>query len=277
MHRPLLLRWSRWCSVAILLGASSAWADDKTDALIQQLRSSDDFRVRTQAALALGVTKDPVAVKPLCDALDDGHEAVRGASAAALAKLGRADGLPCLKDREGKENDGKVKAQIGKSIKALEAAAARAAGGSGDSAEVPANAKWYVSVGKITNKSSRSEGDLEPVIRSAITGKLRSYDRYGIAPRGESAAAAKKVMQGKGLKGFEFQVTVEPPAYDGDKLSITLRILITNYPGKDIKATLSPKISQTGVRKGDTATEDQLMRLLLEDSVQKFDKSVDSM
>lgn len=275
MYRPLSSArpWSRLASLLLAATlARPALADEKTDTLISQLRTSDDFRVRTQAALALGVTRDAVAVKPLCDALSDGHEAVRGASAAALAKLARPDGLPCLRDREGRESDTKVKAQIAKSIKALEAAAS-----AGDKADVPAGARWYVSIGKVTNKTSRSDGDIEEVVRQAIAQKLRGLDGYAVAPRNEQPAAARKVMDGKKLKGFEFQVTVEPMTYDGDKLAITMRVMITSYPGKDIKAAMSPKISQSGVRKNDTTVEDQLVRALLEDAVQKFDKSVASM
>lgn len=276
MDRPLLLRWSRWLSlVAVLTAGGTARADDKIDELIQRLKTSDDFRVRTQAALALGVTKELAAVQPLCGALEDGHEAVRGASAAALGKLSKAEGLPCLKDREGKESDGKVKAQISKSIKTLEAASRPS--DKAEKGDVPAGAKWYVSIGKITNKSSRSESEIEGVVRDALSRKLRSLEGYAVAPKGEKAEAARKVMQDKKLKGFEFQVTVEPPVYDNNKVAITLRVMITSYPGKDIKAAMSPKISQEGVSKNDTATEDQLIRLLLEDSVGKFDKSVASM
>lgn len=276
MRRPLLLRWSRWLPVVALTAtAGVALADDKIDALIQQLKTSEEFRVRTQAALALGVTKDPAALKPLCDALDDAHEAVRGASAAALGKLSRPEGVPCLQSRDPKENDSKVKAQIAKSIKALEAIARAAQ--APDKGEIPAGAKWYVSIGKVNNKTSRSADDIEALVRSAISKKLRALDGYAIAPRGEKPDAAKKILQAKKLRGFEFQVTVDAPVYEENKVSIKLGVLITTYPGKDIKAASSPRISQEGVRKNDPALEDQLLRALLENSVEKFDKSVDSM
>lgn len=270
MHRPLSLRGSRWLSLVLLLASSGfASAGEKIDELIQQLKGSDDFRVRTQAALALGVSKDDAAMRPLCDALDDSHEAVRGASAAALGKLAKVDGIGCLKDHESKESNGKVKSQISKSIKALEAIA--------NKVEIPANAKWYVSVGKISNKTSRSDDEIDKVVRGIFSGKLRSMEGYAMAPRGEKADAAKKILKDKKLKGFEFQITAEPPVYDGNKVVFALRVMITTYPGKDIKAVSSPKISQEGIRKQDTALEDQLLKLLLEDSIEKFDKSVASM
>jgi hypothetical protein len=273
MAPPLSHRIARSLSIVALLAFSGlASASEKVDELSKQLKGSDDFRVRTQAALALGVTKELAAVEPLCGALDDGHEAVRSASAAALAKLAKPEALPCLKDHEGKESNGKVKAQISKTIKALEAIVR-----AGEKAEIPANARWYISVGKINNKTSRSDSEIEGVIRGAIASKLRALDGYAVAPAGEKADAAKKILQAKKLKGFEFQITAEPPVYEGNKVSIALKVMITTYPGKDIKAASSPKISQEGVRKQDTVTEDQLLKLLLENSVEKFDKSVASM
>ncbi|MCS6900533.1 MAG: HEAT repeat domain-containing protein [Myxococcales bacterium] len=273
MQCLLSARSLSWLALFVVLAASRlASAGEKVEELSRQLRESDDFRVRTQAALALGVTKELGAVKPLCSALEDGHEAVRSAAAAALGKLARVEGLPCLKDHESKEPNSKVKAQITQSIKALETISkAREKG------EIPENARWYVSIGKINNKTSRSNSEIEEIIRGTLTNKLRSMDGYAVAPPGEKADAAKKILQAKKLKGFEFQITAEAPVYDGDKVVIALKVMITSYPGKDIKAASSPKISQSGVHKQDTAVEDQLLKLLLEDAIEKFDKSVASM
>jgi hypothetical protein len=255
-----------------LLFPRGAAAESKTEFLITQLKTSDEFRVRTQAALALGASKDDLAVAPLCDALDDANEAVRSASAAALAKLSKEPGLPCLRARDPKETDDKVKAQIARSIKTL-AGKFEAA----DKPQIPPNARWYVSVGKITNKTSRPADVVETVVRQALVQKLKAMDAYGISPKGEAPAAAKRVMQSKKLKGFEFQVIVEAPAYTDAGVSLTLRVLITTYPGKDIKAASSPKISQQGGKRDDPATEDTLIKLLLEDSLAKFDGSIESL
>src|SRR5512140_557052 len=79
----------RWFSVAALCVAvaiaPSARGDGRTSFLIDRLRS-DDFRVRAQAALALGATNDDAAVQPLCGALSDGSDVVRQAGAAALKR-----------------------------------------------------------------------------------------------------------------------------------------------------------------------------------------------
>src|SRR5688572_22607182 len=55
--------------LVLVLTGGTAFAG-KIDDLIKQL-GSEDFRVRTQAALALGATYDNAAVKPLCGKTGD--------------------------------------------------------------------------------------------------------------------------------------------------------------------------------------------------------------
>ena len=60
---------------------------------------ADDFRVRTNAALALGATDDDDAIAPLCGGLDDPSEVVRQAVAVALKRLARPSSRDCLQRR----------------------------------------------------------------------------------------------------------------------------------------------------------------------------------
>src|SRR5882757_8374398 len=68
------------------------------DHLLQNLANGSDFRIRTQAALALGASKSQLAVEPLCGGLGDANATVRAASAAALGRL-RLGGSECLQRR----------------------------------------------------------------------------------------------------------------------------------------------------------------------------------
>src|SRR5689334_1671972 len=80
----------------VLSLAPMAAGDGRTDFLVQRLRA-EDFRVRTNAALALGATNDESVVTPLCDALADSSDVVRQAVAAALKRLAKPAALPCLR------------------------------------------------------------------------------------------------------------------------------------------------------------------------------------
>lgn len=75
-----------------------AWplaAQDRTQ-LVRILESDLDFRVRIQAAFALGNTRDPSALDPLVRALADPNPAVRAAAATGLARLGNPRALTAL-------------------------------------------------------------------------------------------------------------------------------------------------------------------------------------
>ena len=64
---------------------SSASTSGKVSFFADQLANNDDFRVRTNAALALGATNDDAAVPPLCGALSDPSEVVRQAAGVAIS------------------------------------------------------------------------------------------------------------------------------------------------------------------------------------------------
>ncbi len=67
------------------------------DRLVDALRTSDSFKVRATAAVALGHIGDPRAAPALENALrSDDHYAVRLAAAAALGRLPTTEGIPAL-------------------------------------------------------------------------------------------------------------------------------------------------------------------------------------
>src|SRR5882762_2008539 len=105
--------------LAALFAVYSASAEGRVGFLIEQLKTASDFRLRTQAALALGASDDPSATAPLCEALDDTSDSVRSAAAAALGKLRSPAGLPCLRDHM-TDSNASVRSVIERSAKALQ-------------------------------------------------------------------------------------------------------------------------------------------------------------
>src|SRR5262245_3262661 len=108
-------------SIVVWTAPSSAAEGGRVPFLIDQLKNATDFRLRTQAALALGASEDPVAVSPLCGGLDDPSDSVRSASAAALGKLKNPGGLVCLKRHSG-DSSASVRSVIDRSVQILESA-----------------------------------------------------------------------------------------------------------------------------------------------------------
>ncbi len=83
--------------LAVAPAALPLSAQDRTQ-LVRILESDMDFRVRVQAAFALGNTRDAAALDPLVRALADPNPAVRAASAAGLARLGNPRALTALRN-----------------------------------------------------------------------------------------------------------------------------------------------------------------------------------
>lgn len=276
-------RRARWCnlkspmrkSVSLLVASllffafqRESQAGPKTSDLAQQLKSGDDFRVRTQAALALGASGDDAAVKPLCDALSDENALVKQSSAAALAKLGKGGGLACLKAAHGKEKNAKVQAQMQKAIDALAGSAAPPPPGPGS--------KYYVAI-EVTNKTKRTLDEVDAIVRRAAQSKLLGKTGYAVAPKGETSADAGKIVKSKKLSGYYLIASVEPPVYDGGNLTQVVRVSMWTYPTKALKGEFAPKLTQSDTPKADPEGEKELIKLCVENAIDTFAKVVASL
>lgn len=242
-------------------------ADSKTTTLAEQLKS-DDYRVRTQAALALGSTGDEAAIKPLCTALSDDNASVKTAAAAALGKLPKPASLKCLEGAIAKETVPAVKTTMQKSIDGIKAQSTTT------SAAPPPpgkDAKFYVAI-EVTNKTSRPATEVEALVRAAIQAKLLAKTGYAVAPKGETVAQGGQIVKSKKLKGFVLMATVEAPAYAGGSLSVKMTVALASYPDKSIQATFSPKLTQSNTQAGDTKSEDSLFKMCAESAVDSFVK-----
>ncbi len=243
-------------------------AESKTGSLVQQLKTADDFRVRTQAALALGVTGDDAAVKPLCDALTDSNVMVKQSAAAALGKLGKTDGLTCLKSALAKETAAGTKKQMQKAYDVLLGTAPPPPPG--------LDSKFYVSI-EVTNKSKRTLDEVEAIVRSTMQSKLLRKEGYAVAPKGETAAQAGKLFKAKKLAGYYLIASVEAPVYDGGNLTQAVRVSMWTYPKKVLKGEFSPKLTQSDTPKTDLESERTLIKMCVENAVDDIAKVVASL
>jgi HEAT repeats len=260
--------------LALLLLASTARADGRVGFLAARLQyppgsgQPDDFRVRTNAALALAATDDDGAVSPLCGGLDDPSEVVRQAVAVALKKLSRESSRDCLQRRAGAETNASVKAQIKRALDALDAAAG-SRGGGGNAAPV-ANAKYYVSVSKITNNTTRSAADVQRIVGGAISSKLAELGEYQLAPAGESNDAAKAALVRRKLKGYYLGVSVDKLDYSDGNLRVRVKIAVFSYPGRDLRGEVPAGATLPGARPGDSSAEEQLMSVVASRAAELF-------
>jgi hypothetical protein len=249
----------RALSVFVLLGIllwaapGKAQASD-LDRLIYNLANSEDFRVRTQAALALGASKSERATSPLCAGLGDSNTTVRAASAAALGRLALSGGRECLERRLGSETSDVVKVTIQKAFDIF-----------------PGDTKFYISIGKSTDKTGRGTAEVDGIVRSAMKSKAGQTAGLLAAPASESQADAKRRLAAHaGVKGFFLSPGVLPPDYGGGNLKVKIEVAMLSYPDKNLIGSYSVNLTEPGVSPGSTENENELLRMAAERAVDKF-------
>ena len=274
--RGVMIRWPRmprgtariaalWLTLAVMLVTGGARAEDAVDRAIDKLKSSDDFRVRTQAALSLGASKSKRAVDPLCGGLEDSSSSVRAGSAAALGKL-KLGGEECLKKRLDDEDSDSVKATIKKALASLK----------GAEPAITSSTKVYLAIAKATDKTGRSDSKVNSLVRKAMLRAASGLDGYVVAPADETSAQAKtRLAKWKSLKAFYLSPKVLEPRYSGDSLQVKLEVAIFTYPGKALKGNIPVKLTQDGVSSKDESSEDDLIKMASERAVEKFSQNME--
>lgn len=256
--------WTFGLALGAVIGvvASRSFAEGKVPFLAEQLRKNPDFRVRTSAALSLGTTDDNDAIKPLCACLDDGAEveSVRVACAAALGKLTKPGSEQCLKSHTS-DSSAKVKEQVGASLKALGSMTSSASSlPACPATATTAKAKYYVGI-NVLNKSSRPDAEVRPLVTREVRCKLTSVGRFRVAP--DDAIDAKSMsaaMAHDKLEGWYVTVQIEPIAYDGGNLKVSMKLTLMTH-ARELKGEISKTLQLPGVGKPSKSDEDELLKL----------------
>lgn len=264
--RALALLVTLW----LLAWAGGATADSRTQFLISRLHA-DDFRVRTNAALALGASNDDAAAQPLCGALNDSSNVVRQAAAVALKRLRRSSTVVCLKARLQVESSDAVKLQITRALETIPAPGGSGGGGGNDGPPANvANARYYVSLSTVSNHTGRPQADVDRIVMGAVRGKLDTLGGIQVAPKNESAAAASAVLKKRRLKGFYLSISADKFDYSDGNLKVQVRVTVFTYPGRDLRGEIPARLTQLGVRPGDHGAEDNLMQMAAAHAVELF-------
>jgi hypothetical protein len=247
------------CVVLALLVASSAAAAPQIDDLVERLRGGEDFRVRVQAALELGKSKNKRAREPLEAALDDGNSAVRTAAAAALRALGDARALPALKQRR-LDRSSAVRSQITASIAALELTKTSA----GEPAKV------LVKLGTIKNGTTVKSKALAGTLAKTSREKLRALPEVEVLAEADDMVktAQKKKLPVVMLTG---QLRRFRAAREGTDVVYTASIefIVHRMPGQTIAGTVSGSASAraTPQEASDRKKSAELQKAVLEAAI----------
>lgn len=246
-------------SVALaVVPAFSAGSDTK--GLIRSLGKSDDFRVRTQAALALGGCKSKDALQPLCGALSDENATVRAAAAAGIGRL-HLGGETCLEQQRKLEKSAVVQSAIKKAIAQLRTE---------PEPEFTRQTQYYVAVGKITDTTGRTGTEVADLVRKVMRDAADSNGTIVLAPSTETLTqATKRLAAHKGVKGLYLMPRVGPPQYADKTVKLKVEVAYLTYPGKALLGMMGIPLSATGVRGKDRDVEDQLITAAAERAIDK--------
>lgn len=191
----------------LLPGLGASVAQDYAT-LVRMLHDADDFRVRVQAAFALGNSHDALYRGDLERALRDHNEAVRAAAATALGRLGSQAAVPAL-ERARRDGSAAVRTQADRALAELATAAAQVA--PPRSTTVPASTvsaaiapapqarpiDWarvqaVVVVGSTHDRSGFRGGSLVTPLREELAAQLAGLDRIAFFPSGTQLDAATR-------------------------------------------------------------------------------------
>lgn len=244
------------CLCAIC-GTPSAQADSKSDFLVRMLSTSSQFRVRAQAALALGANDEPAVIQALIRALRvDDHPAVRAASASALERLRPASSLSALKAAL-RDKDKTVRAAAQRAVNQVEKRVASAAVQPPSIPVVPSGpgkgSVFYVGVGLPGSQVSNLSASLLRSLREHLSREVVQISGVRLAPENESRTAAERELRAQKMTGYfiDSSVTSLETKPDGS-IRAQVSVVVGTYPGRDMRAMLSGAATVSGAGSGES-------------------------
>lgn len=243
-------RRSRWALlvVAALSLAAMASAQDRADYLIRLLKTSDTFRVRTQAALSLGrLEAESRVVRALAGALRDDHPGVRSAAASSLERLGDPSALPPLRAAR-RDSNTTVRRAVVRAIDHLERIARTRPRSTPipDRGRAGGSARYYVAVGSPKSNAGHLPPKVLSSARETVERQLRAMDGIVVAPDGEPPGRVKKVLSQRKLLGYHVQCSIMKVEDTPRGTRAVVQLILSTHPGRDMRAMLQGAATATG-------------------------------
>lgn len=265
MDSVISLTWMRLVTLAVVLALTlltsfGARAQNANlERTVKNLRDSD-FRVRTQAALALGASKTERAVAPLCSALGDPNLTVRTAAATALGRLALG-GATCLEKRLALETVATAKAAISRALELIA------------EPKIGPETRYYVAIARLTDKTGRPPGELDQRVRAGIVAAAKPLRTFAFAPASETAEqAAQRVKRHPSLKAFYLAPRLPAFEYMNSSLTIRIDIAMFTYPDRALVGNYGVRLTQPDVEARDIVSENDLVTMAAERALEKFAK-----
>lgn len=268
--------------IATVFVADIGAAQDR-GALVRLLQDTrQDFRVRIQAAFAMGNTHDGTFVPPLSRALVDPNPAVRAAAATALGRLGDRSALPALR-QSARDSSAAVRMQVERAVRTVEAGPAPAAavaphfapmaslGAYPSITVVPttesvqwAQARYVVVLGEMHNRSGFAGDELAQKLSSEVERNLRLV--RGVAVVTTIDAAVEREIRRHRLPRVRFEGNLARVERRVRASEVSVRcevsLMLLDEPGRNMRGALNG--AATGVDAPRGPRGDQERRLAVQ-------------
>ncbi|MEM6960519.1 MAG: HEAT repeat domain-containing protein [Myxococcota bacterium] len=216
--------------------------------MLNLLQSSNNFRVRAQAALALGtVERSDVAVRALTAALRDPHPSVRGSAATSLERLAAVSAVTALRARR-RDPDAGARSAVIRALRSLEQIRSNSTGIE-DSRIDSSNrraARYYVGVGTPGTKIASLDSTTLQEARIYIEAQLAEMDEVVVAPPGESNAQVRRALRRNGLTGYFIDSSVVSIDESSEGTRASVSVILNTYPERDMRAMVSGRATVPG-------------------------------
>jgi hypothetical protein len=241
---------------SFVVGAPIAEAQDqRVDYLVRLLQTSDQFRVRAQAAISLGrVEASTPVVTALTTALRDEHPAVRTAAASSLERLADPTALDALQPLK-RDRDPAVRRAATAAVRTLERIARTAP--REDPTPSTGTALYYVGIGNPGAQGNAANAATLRRAKEILARLARELEGVEVAPDGESNAAAQRVIQRRNLTGYYLDSSVVSLGEAGGGTRAVVSVILNTYPGRDMRAILQGSATVPGAT-GPAAQEQAL-------------------
>lgn len=244
-------------ALVVLLGSppDASAQDQRIDYLVRLLQTSDQFRVRAQAAISLGrVEANASILSALGEALRDEHPAVRTAAAFSLERLGDPSALPALQPLK-RDRDPGVRRAATSAVRTLERIARTAP--REDATSPATNAQYYVGIGNPGTQNNAANAAVLRKAKEILVRLARELEGVEVAPDGESNAAAQRVLRQRNLTGYYLDSSVVSLGESGGGMRAVVSVILNTYPGRDMRAILQGSATVPGAT-GPAAQEQAL-------------------
>ena len=245
---------------AVLAVCGRAHAD-RIDDLATSLSSDSSYKVRVQAALVLGKSKDPRAVAALSKALRDENATVRGTAASALGAIGDPSAKDALQ-ASASDADAFVRSQVAKALVILN-------GGGGPKK----GQKFYLAIGF----AGAAPGNV--LVREALARELQKLP--DVALSGGGAELSGPAISQRNLQGFVVDGAVQRLSVSstggGVTIDCDLKAFVATYPGRSIKMMTTQGASlDVGASERESGKKDciQAAAEAIRDDVSKYLRTV---